>query len=584
MQSSWSFPTSPRNPDKILVELGILSNLIEQWKKQGKKWKPETTQIEFGEALRASGETENKIGVKQNLYFEKQAEVITPGNLAWTARARLGTFKFLGLVYITENGFVDLTKAGHRLISTKHPDIVMLKQLIKWQYPDNQHKGKSYAKKTFNIWPFIAVTQLIYDLGGLTKNELALFCFTMTTMKSISKTRKAIAIFRDAYAHEKGKIPKRKLVAQTRRLLKEQAQERGEKIPIDAFRDYADALGRYMRYTGLFSINGNRIVITKGREKEVEDILKLKIDLYPYDDRESFYNYYGNPDLPMLAIDVDPTILQEQVRNLASELIRLQTDIDVRKSGISRESSLVVPVSLSRDIEELRTLLYNLREDKKRRELELIDITGRGPEKLQEALNFYDNIIKHQTFDDATYLEWNTWRIFIALNHAKKVKPNLIMDENLEPVNPALGGGPDIEVSFEDFHIIPEVTMRRGTNQAYYETYPVVRHIDDFMQRVNDQITYGLFIAPHCHDDTYHQFFVNWKHGSLKGTKVKVVPLTIEQFRSIVQIYIKREFQPAELRRLFEQIDEALLNSQNTYEWKANIPSTIERWKQEYDK
>jgi AlwI restriction endonuclease len=581
MAKSWSFPTSPRNPEKISLELKILSQFVDVWKAQGKKWTPNAAQIEFGEALRASGEIEEDSNAKQTLYFQRQADTITIANLAWTARARFGTFKFLGFTHITKEGYADLTEAGRRIINTKRPDIIMLKQLIKWQYPDNQHKGKTYPEGTFHIWPFMAVSQLIMELGGLTKQELALFCFTMTTMQDIAKARKAIADFRVLYAKEKGKVPKRQLVSTTRKAFKEQAREQGFKLPTDSFRDYADALGRYMRYTGLFSINGNHIIVAKGREKEVEDILKLKLELHSYKDRANFYDYYGNPDLPILTTDVDPTILNLQIESLASDLITLYTELGVLKYGAVLESPLSLPQTLPNDMEELRTLLDNLRDEKKKVEFQIIDIRGRGPEKLAEALEFYDNIINHQTFDDATYLEWNTWRVFVALDRAKKVKPNLVMDENLQPVNPALGGGPDIEVSFDTFHIVPEVTMRRGTDQAYYETYPVIRHIEDFMQKVDNQETYGLFIAPRCHRDTIHQFYNSWKFGGYSGKIVKIVPITINQFKDIAQRYVaKQEFQPIELRFLFEQIGEALHSSQSSQEWNDRLPIVIEQWKQ----
>src|SRR6266567_2180745 len=580
MAKSWSFPTSPRNPAKIPIELSILSNLVDTWKEQGKKWKPETTELEFGETLRASGEVEDN-DAKQNLYFKRQADTITEQNLKWTGRARFGTFKFLGFVYVTNEGYADLTDAGRRIITTKQPSIIMLKQLLKWQYPDNQHRGKKHPEETFRIWPFVAVAQLIKELGGLTKNEITLFFFTMKTMKDLAKVRKVIADFRVTYANEKGKIPKRRLVSTLRRSMKERAQEQGDKIPIDSFRDYADALGRYMRYTGLFSIDGNRIVITKGRETEVEDLLKLDLKLHPYDDPDTFYSYYGNPELPTLPTDVDPSILHNQINSLVSDLSALHAELNVLKYGIVRESTSPISQTLTEDIEKLRTLLYNLREEKKKVEFEIVNIRGRGPEKLAEAVEFYDKIINHQTFDDATYLEWNTWRVFVALDRAKKVKPNLIMDENLQPVNPALGGGPDLEVSFEDFHIVPEVTMRRSTDQAYYETYPVIRHVEDFMQKVNDEETYGLFIAPRCHEDTIHQFFLSWKHGGRTGKIIKIIPLTINQFRDIVQCYVKKqEFQPAELRQLFDQIGEALHTSQNSQKWNSKLPLIIEQWKQ----
>src|SRR5216683_3375832 len=157
MANSWSFPTSPRNPGKVRLELEILSQFVDVWKEQGKKWAPNTTQMEFGEALRASGVIEGESDTKQSLSFQRQADTITMENLAWTARARFGTFKFLGFTHITNEGYADLTEAGRRIINTKRPDIIMLKQLIKWQYPDNQHKGKTYSEGTFHIWPFMAV-------------------------------------------------------------------------------------------------------------------------------------------------------------------------------------------------------------------------------------------------------------------------------------------------------------------------------------------------------------------------------------------------------------------------------------------
>lgn len=175
-KSSWSFPTSPRNPAKIPFELKILAPLVVEWKHQGKSWSPQTTQIEFGKALRDFEADKDEEDMEESLAFQKQADEISESHLAWTARARFGTFKFLGFVTVTGNGYAELTEAGQRMANTKRPDSVMLKQLIKWQYPDNQHKGTQYPENIFHIWPFVAVARLIKELRGLTKNELALFC------------------------------------------------------------------------------------------------------------------------------------------------------------------------------------------------------------------------------------------------------------------------------------------------------------------------------------------------------------------------------------------------------------------------
>jgi hypothetical protein len=521
VKMSWSFPTSPRNPAKIPFELMILAPLVMEWKQQGKIWSPLTTQIEFGKALRDFEADEDEEDTERSLAFQKQADEISELNLAWTARARFGTFKFLGFVKVTENGYAELTEAGQRMANTKRPDLVMLKQLIKWQYPDNQHKGTQYPETIFHIWPFVAVAQLIKELRGLTKNELALFCFIMTTMSDVNKTRRAITKFRVDYANAKGKIPKQRLIATMRHSLKQQFQDQGISLPVTSFHHYADALARYMRFTGLFSFSGSRIILTKGREAEVEEILKLKPGLYPYKDRDEFYRYYGNPDLPVLSTDHNPIILQKQIQELAAELTTLYAELGVLQQGMPLESPLSLPQPLPIEIEELRTLLDGLREKKKQAELGIMDIRGRGPEKLLEALNFYDDILSHQTFDAPTFLEWNTWRVFVALDRAKKIKPNLVMDENLEPVGTAGGNGPDMEVSFLDFHVVPEVTMRTGADQERYESLPVIRHVEDFVRKVAYEETYGLFIAPRIHRDTLVKFFMAWKQRGLLRRECK---------------------------------------------------------------
>src|SRR5260370_15410666 len=161
VKSSWSLPTSPRNPAKIPFELKILAPLVMAWKQQGKIWSPLTTQSEFGKALRDYEADEGEEDMEESLAFQKQADEISESNLAWTARARFGTFKFLGFVTVTEHGYAELTEAGQRMANTKRSDIVMLKQLITWQYPHNQHKATQYPETIFHIWPFVPLPPLI---------------------------------------------------------------------------------------------------------------------------------------------------------------------------------------------------------------------------------------------------------------------------------------------------------------------------------------------------------------------------------------------------------------------------------------
>ena len=96
--------------------------------------------------------------------------------------------------------------------------------------------------------------------------------------------------------------------------------------------------------------------------------------------------------------------MQKQIQEISAELPTLYAELGVLQQGLPLESPLSLLQPLPIDIEELRTLLDALRE-KEEVELEIMDIRGRGPEKLTEALNFYDDILlTTQTFDAPSIL------------------------------------------------------------------------------------------------------------------------------------------------------------------------------------
>src|SRR5258708_36712524 len=148
------------------------------------------------------------------------------------------------------------------------------------------------------------------------------------------------------------------------------------------------------------------------------------------------------------------------------------------------------------------------------------------------------------------------------------------MNENLAPVGTGGGYGPDMEVSFPHFHIVPEVTMRTCADQERYESFSVIRHVEDFARKVHYEETYGLFIAPRIHRDTIVKFFMAWKQGGFYGEDVKIVPLTVAQFREVARSYsTRRDFQPAELLRLFEQIGETRQGARSPHKCQHDIPA-----------
>src|SRR5262245_1929730 len=320
---NWSFPCSPRNPAKVREELRLLARLVPSWRQRGLPWSPRNgTQLEFGRQLR------------QAQTFQTQTVALSEDNLRWTARARFGTYKFFGFVATEDEGFAALTPAGERFVTSSRPGEVLLRQLLKWQYPDHQHRGRRWPAEDFAIFPFVATARLIRELEGLTRQEIGLFCFTMRRTEEAAATAEAIRQFRERQRRSAGRTGK----ARSAKGMQESAQARyaaeGRRVVLTSTDDYADAMIRSFRYTGLFSGRGARIVVAPGRETELDELifaggppdgpayeapspsvrplqlalgeappvrLAAPLPLFPtYEDGAAFYAHYGDATAPRL--------------------------------------------------------------------------------------------------------------------------------------------------------------------------------------------------------------------------------------------------------------------------------------------
>ena len=339
---NWSVPTSPRNPAKIREELRLLAALLPSWRLRGMAWGPRTgTQLEFGRALRqmpSQVEPQDSDHVERDhlgqvrpsaikeapsLPFQRQAEQLTDDNLRWTARARFGTYKFFGFVALDAGRITRFTPAGEHLIHGPRPHEVFLRQLLKWQYPDHQHRGQRYPPDHFALFPFRAVARLIRELDGLTKEEMGLFCFTMRRTEEVPAVAEAIALFRQTWGRVRGRVKRRQLAQQ---LLSAQRQEHaaaGLRVAA-SMDDYADALARYLRYTRLYSVRGARLVVASGREDDVDALLaNPQVPFADYNDREAFYAHYGAAGAPRLPWE-HPQQLQRTIHRLEERVATLQ--------------------------------------------------------------------------------------------------------------------------------------------------------------------------------------------------------------------------------------------------------------------
>ncbi|HET7768259.1 MAG TPA: AlwI family type II restriction endonuclease, partial [Chloroflexota bacterium] len=268
---NWSFPCSPRNPAKVREELRLLRTLIPEWRARGLTWGPRSgTQLEFGRRLRASGDIPT-IG-DDNLRFQRQTTHVSEDNLRWTARARFGTYRFFGFAQTDAEGYAVLTPAGERFVDSPRPGDVLLRQLLKWQYPDFQHHGARYPASDFAIHPFLATARVLRELDGLTREEISLFCFTMRRTEDAAATAEQIKRFRERRERAPGRTGKRRAARETQSAAQARYAAEGARL-VGSTDDYADALIRAFRYTGLFSVRGSRLVAATGRETDLDGLL-----------------------------------------------------------------------------------------------------------------------------------------------------------------------------------------------------------------------------------------------------------------------------------------------------------------------
>lgn len=597
---NWSVPTSPRSPYKIREELLLIAKF------EGKTW-DNRSQSQFGKIL---GKSEK---------FEGEA----PRTPDWVGRARFGTMKFWGFVFKDKSRKLRITDTGKHLISGKREDEIFAKQLVKWQYPDNQHNGNEYPASYFNLHPFIATLRILKKVKYLSKDEIALFLFTVTKDRQVSSIASEIKNFRKSRSQIKYRVPKKKfltlnfkkrilhfynaelkeLIGRTKqktlfeRDLRRLRAKNRKKINgfvsrhRNTFYDYADALIRYFRYTKLISLTGKYapvITIAKPAKKKAQLIVKMKTFIFPYYDTNDFYEkFYGNltaVPLPYENIQDLTMITQRWVQSnlkLASKLKKISPEL---------LAEIEIPEYLPTDLDQLKDIEEKLRTQATFLRKTLMSYELREKRRLIEITKDFNIILKRGgVVDPPTFMEWNTWRAFESLDIAEKIVPNFKFSDDMQPLCPAGGNVPDLEIYYKDFALIPEVTLKSGAVQWRDEAEPVPVHVIKIKRQISDKPVFGLFIAPKINERTSNVFYGCKSVPDLFGDTVSVLPLTIQQFQEILTFFADHDFTPERMLSLLRQIDQSRaqftsLPTDRGIAWVANIPSIIAGWKSQLQK
>jgi hypothetical protein len=381
--------TSPRTPFRMIPEIELLNTHF-----SGQKWNSDT-QIAFMQLLR-----------EENFFFGEGAN-----DPAFSARDRINRApKALGFVILSPE--INLTKAGQELVNAKRKEEIFLRQILKFQLPSPFHIPTEKAAK-FYVKPYLEMFRLIQHFGSLSFDEVMTFGLQLVDYRTFDAIVAKVEKFRiekattdlsyKAFRHNQ-------LQAELQIIYKDEITEGKTKTresrnrTLDKFlqtkasnmRDYADALFRYLRATGLVNIShiGKSISIVPEKMAEVVYFLE-NIDRKPcfIDDENLYTDYLGNSAIPQLLTDNRDLLLNK----INAEF----PQIKIKKSAT---------------LQQLKDSLFNETEKRKKSIIEE-QVTAIKNYRLYDDINtIFAQITDKSLYDAPLMLEWNTWRAMTMLD------------------------------------------------------------------------------------------------------------------------------------------------------------------------
>ena len=298
------FPTSPRTPFKAIEEIKLFDEEL-----HGKFWNP-STQMEFYHLLK-----------DRDFYEGEDAK-----DKAFAGRDRINRLpKALGFVTLP---IIGLTEAGKEFIESNNKEEILLRQLLKFQFPSSNHPlGKKATD--FYVKPYLELFRLIRDLGTLTFDELQIFGMQLVNINRYNSIVEKIKKFRKDKEEHKGRYKefKDRVFYQEAYQIYKNDIDTGNirtreskttttksflKKKISNLRDYADAAVRNLRSTGLVNVTaiGRTLSILSERLNDVNYFLST-IPREPcyINEQEKYEAYLWDASTPSLLSDNKDSII-----------------------------------------------------------------------------------------------------------------------------------------------------------------------------------------------------------------------------------------------------------------------------------
>lgn len=358
-------------------------------------------------------------------------------------------------------------------------------------------------------------------------------------------------------------------------------------IKRDTLRDYGDLNFRYLRLSGLFTARGNKMVLSSEKVDLAEHILTQDWTVKPLD--EGFLEeWFWNSD--------EPRLLSDDREFLSRRATRLQEDQTNLRKSLKTPLPVAEEIKIEKPIEELllkdlKFTVYQL----ENQALVLKEVAYyeklQEPNSVDEIDQYYDQILRGELLggNRPAHFEWNTWRGFLAIDRLScfpHETRNFPIDDDLMPTDFALPNKPDMNFTYEDFKLVVEVTLLTGPNQWSAEGEPVPRHIAR-VQAASNTPTIGIFIAPAINVNTaveFYSFLEQRPYIMNNGKKLylTIIPLRLDQWRSLLRLFKKTRFSPVDLRTMLEDIarHEIAPSITDGSQWIDLFPSMIKRWQE----
>ncbi|HCL57719.1 MAG TPA: AlwI family type II restriction endonuclease [Spirochaetia bacterium] len=591
----WSISTTVRNPERIrnfLIVLKTMEN--EDWNKDTQK-KFQVLLIlnkvyGFGEAQfhKTLSDEQNNWLFSEDLSYEQGESILESKNYVgggdMRGRQSFNPLEKMGLVYIDNENKIKITSFGNYFLEENY-DLgeVFFRSFLKWQYP-NPDSNKYKAKDGYNIKPFIATLHLISKVNeicrsknikekGVSKIEFALFFVSLSNYEKIQETAEKIIEFRENYE----KINDNKKEEYLKNYFNNNFCNFES---LENALEYTDNIIRYFRLTRYIYIRG------KGWYVDLEPRRKIEIDsiiendnasAIIFESKENYISYIGDVTKPVLPWENKEKLnhviqfLINEIKAKSKELIKLGINLP-KQPDINLESNDLDYLKFK--TEELRIYRRTIFDKENHFNAQTIQNTETYIKTLQNI--FKINKKRPVELERTITLGLN------ALNDAIEIKPNYPVGDDNEPTFTAPANKPDIECFYESFNSICEVTLLTDRTQWYNEGQPVMRHIRDFEKKYTDKDTYCIFIAPKLHRDTINTFWISVKY-EYEGVKQKIIPITINQFATILEYLIifkknNKFLTHQKIRNLFNMIINETIVVSNSEEWVLKIPSLIKKW------